>query len=130
VRLVPVPSRRSAVRARGFDAGAALARSAAADLRRRGLPARAAPVLRVGRIADQAGLTAADRARNLAGAYRLRRPLGAGLVVVTDDVLTTGASAAEAVRVLTEAGSRPVAVVTVAATRRRLGRAGDGSGSR
>ncbi|WP_370615889.1 ComF family protein [Mumia sp. Pv 4-285] len=127
VCLVPVPSRRSAVRARGFDAGATLARAAAAALRRRGVPARARPVLRVGRIADQTGLSAAERVENLAGAYDLRRRPSVGLVVVTDDVLTTGASAAEAVRVLTAGGRRPVAVVTVAATRRRRGHAWDES---
>ena len=37
---------------------------------------------------------------------------------VIDDVMTTGASVGEAVRALTAAGSRPVAVATVAATRR------------
>ncbi|MGH1563399.1 ComF family protein [Mumia sp. DW29H23] len=119
VVLVPVPSRRRAVRARGFDAGAQLARATAAALRRQGLRARATPVLSVGRVADQAGLGAAERAANLAGAYRARRLPGRVSVVVTDDVLTTGASAAEAVRALSAAGSRPLAVATIAATRRR-----------
>ncbi|MBW9209110.1 ComF family protein [Mumia sp. zg.B21] len=119
VVLVPVPSRRQAVRARGFDAGAQLARATASALRRQGVRARADPVLRVGRIADQAGLGAAERAANLAGAYRVRRPVvGGAAVVVTDDVVTTGASVGEAVRALTAAGSRPVAVATLAATRR------------
>ncbi|QMW65572.1 ComF family protein [Mumia sp. ZJ1417] len=125
IRLVPVPSRRSAVRARGFDAGGELALRAAADLRRRGLPVRTSRVLAVDTsVRDQAGLSAAERATNLAGAYRLRgSPVGragaACAVVVTDDVLTTGASAAEAVRVLGAAGTRPIAVATVAATVRR-----------
>ncbi len=124
VRLVPVPSRRLAVRSRGFDAGGELALRAAADLRRRGLDVRTARVLAVGRtVRDQAGLNADERARNLAGAYRLSGPPpgadGASTLVVTDDVLTTGASAVEAVRVLTAARARPVAVATVAATVRR-----------
>lgn len=119
VRLVPVPSRRTAVRARGFDAGATLARAAATSLRRQGVAARAHPVLTVGRVADQAGLSAVERAVNLAGAYAVRRAPPPGAVVLTDDVLTTGASAAEAVRALTAAGRRPVAVATLAATRRR-----------
>lgn len=122
VRLVPVPSRRSAVRARGFDAGGELALHAAGELRRRGVPARTLRVLDVvAAVRDQAGLTAAERAHNLAGAYRVRGALSgaSGRLVVTDDVLTTGASAAEAVRALAAAGARPIAVATVAATVRR-----------
>lgn len=122
VRLVPVPSRRSAVRTRGFDAGGELALRAAGELRRRGMPVRTLRVLEVvAAVRDQAGLSAAERADNLAGAYRVRGALSgaSGRLVVTDDVLTTGASAGEAVRALAAAGARPIAVATVAATVRR-----------
>jgi predicted amidophosphoribosyltransferase len=71
-------------------------------------------------------------ASNLDGAFRLRlgvrrdRSLTRPIVVV-DDVLTTGSSVAEAVRALRDAGMDPVAVATVAATRRRPG-TGSGGG--
>lgn len=83
-----------------------------------------APVLRHGRaVTDQAGLSRAARARNTAHAFlldgRAVRALG-GLagrdVLVVDDVVTTGATVRECVRVLREAGARPLAVATLAAT--------------
>ncbi len=131
VVLVPVPSARHAIRARGFDAGLALARAAA-----RRLPeARAAPLLTsTRRVADQSGLDAAGRQANLAGALRLRAhggfltavrtpvgtsaPVRARLVVV-DDVVTSGASLTEAVRALRAAGLPVLGAATVAATVRR-----------
>lgn len=127
VRLVPVPSARRAVRARGFDAGLALARAAARRLPR----TRAAPLLvPARRVADQSGLGALERHANLAGALRLRsRPwvraerrgpaAGHGLVVVVDDVVTSGASLTEAVRALRAGGVEVLGAATVAATVRR-----------
>jgi predicted amidophosphoribosyltransferase len=119
--LVPVPSARRAVRRRGQDLVAALARAAASRLRARGLDVVAAPALRlVRRVRDQAGLGAAARAANVAGASGLRRRarVRGRLCVVVDDVVTTGASLAEAARALTEGGALVVAGATVAATSR------------
>jgi len=126
VLLVPVPSARRAVRARGFDAGLALARAAAARLP----GARAGPLLTsTRRVADQSGLGAVERQANLAGAFRLRSPrlpgaapgasrTGTGVVVV-DDVVTSGASLTEAVRALRAGGAPVLGAATVAATVRR-----------
>jgi predicted amidophosphoribosyltransferase len=120
--LVPMPSARSVVRARGHDAVLGLARVAARRLRRRGHVVTVCAALRSGRpVRDQAGLSASDRAANLAGALRSGRSVPRDVpIVVVDDVITTGASAAEAVRALRAAGGDPVAVATVAATRRRI----------
>ncbi|MFI1830092.1 ComF family protein [Streptomyces sp. NPDC020412] len=106
--LVPVPSARRAVRARGHDATRRIARAAAGELRRTGRQARALPVLRQLRpVADQAGLTARERAENVSGALRAvsgaGRLLAGGRVVLVDDLMTTGASLAEAARALGEA---------------------------
>ncbi|MFP1626823.1 ComF family protein [Streptomyces sp. 5K101] len=106
--LVPVPSARRAVRARGHDPARRIALAAAAELRGTGCPAQVLPVLRQHRpVADQAGLTARERLVNLSGALRLRqgaaRLLKGGTAVLVDDLMTTGASLVEAARALSAA---------------------------
>ncbi|WP_375426572.1 ComF family protein [uncultured Friedmanniella sp.] len=126
VVLVPVPSAAAAVRRRGYDATAALARLTARQLRGRHAVS-AVPVLaqRAG-VADQAGLDAAARRRNLAGALRIGRPAvvarlraEGAVAVLVDDLVTTGSSLAEAARVLRGAGLPVLGAATVAATARR-----------
>ncbi len=122
--LAPVPSSRAAVRERGYDAVSLLARRTACQLRGLGFDTTTAPVLRhVRAVADQAGLPIAQRRANLSGALeaadrRDRAALGGRVVVVIDDIVTTGATAAEACRALTRAGAVVTAVVAVAGTPR------------
>ncbi|MEU3254891.1 ComF family protein [Streptomyces sp. NPDC006997] len=103
VLLVPVPSARAAVRARGHDPVRRIALAAAGELRRTGTSARVLAALRQRRaVADQAGLDSRQRLENLAGALTVA-PGGAGLlrgraVVLVDDLMTTGASLAEGAR--------------------------------
>ncbi|MEV0966547.1 ComF family protein [Streptomyces sp. NPDC049910] len=103
--LVPVPSARRSVRARGHDPVRRIAVAAALALRRAGTYARAVPALRHSRrVADQSGLTARERLDNMAGALEAvpwgGRSLDACRTVLVDDVMTTGASLAEAARAL------------------------------
>lgn len=121
--LVPMPSQARAVRERGVDTTALLARCAARALTRAGLPCRVAAELRhVRRVADQSSLDVAGRRANLAGALVARR--GApGVRVVVDDLTTTGASLAEACRALARAGTPASACAVVAAAERRDGHA-------
>lgn len=120
--LVPVPSNPSTVRQRGHDAVRGLATVAAARLRELAIPASVSPVLRhLRKVADQSDLTIEARAANLAGALGVRRPgkVSGAAVIVVDDIITTGATAAEAVRALAAVGARVAGVAAVAVTPRR-----------
>jgi predicted amidophosphoribosyltransferase len=98
---------------------ARVARAAARELRRRGVPARAAAVLRQRRpVVDQAELGADGRLANLSGAIAAAGSavplLAAAPVVLVDDLMTTGASLAVAAGALAAAGGRVVGAAVVA----------------
>lgn len=67
---------------------------------------------------DQKTLTVTGRSANVKGAFALRQPVKDLRVILVDDVVTTGAGMAEAVRVLKRAGAKEVIAVAVAATRK------------
>lgn len=118
--LVPAPSRRRAARLRGGDPVTRFCGAAAAVL----VPevVTVAPILRVdGRVRDSVGLSARERAENLGGRIGAWRslpgdPARTGVVLV-DDVLTTGTTAAESVAALRRVGARVDAVLVLAAVR-------------
>lgn len=111
--VVPAPTRRLAARRRGGDPVARMALAATA-----GDPtASVVPALRMkALVRDSVGLSSAARQRNVAGRVRLRMPRDGftGGVLVVDDIVTTGATAAESVRVLQTSGACVVGVLAVA----------------
>jgi predicted amidophosphoribosyltransferase len=120
--LVPVPSATDTRRARGHDPVGAMAITAAGYLRAKGLQVEVRAILRQGRLVDdQAGLDVDARHANLAGALAVRRPalVRGRRVVIVDDIVTTGATAAEAARALSHAGAVVAGIACVAATLRR-----------
>jgi predicted amidophosphoribosyltransferase len=132
VLLVPVPSSAAALRSRGRDHVGELTRCAVAELRAAGLDAAEARLLRrLGRVRDSAGLSPAARRANLAGTFRREDlPAPRGLLVLVDDVVTSGATLTEAAAELSSGcrpGDTPVLAAVVAATPRRpAGRASRG----
>ncbi|MEV6544977.1 hypothetical protein [Streptomyces sp. NPDC051665] len=129
VLLVPVPSARSTVRARGHDPARRIALAAAGELRRTGTPARVVAVLRQRRwVADQSGLNSRERMRNLDGALEVvaggARLLVGGPVVLVDDLMTTGASLREAARAVRAAIAGGGEVGATAAVYARVSREG------
>ncbi|MET1073596.1 MAG: ComF family protein [Umezawaea sp.] len=115
--LVPAPSRRAASRRRGGEHVVRLARAAAGVRAAQGVPVAVAPALALAAGArDSVGLTAAARRANLEGRVRPRPeglPPPGTPVVLLDDVVTTGATAAECTRVLARAGVRVTAVLAL-----------------
>ncbi|MGC5256299.1 ComF family protein [Gordonia sp. DT218] len=112
--LVPAPTRRSSARRRGGDPVTAFARVAATRLGARvGV---SELLVTTARARDSAGLDARHRVRNLSGSITLRRTRAAprGTILLVDDVLTTGATASESVRVLARHGWALHAVIVVA----------------
>ncbi len=127
VLLVPVPDTARAARARYGDHVLRLAGRAARVLRADGQPAAVAPVLRARPRPDSAALDAVGRARTAVGAFvprahRLRQlgvaASGGGLVVLVDDIVTTGATLATTTAVLGSCQIKVCHAVVVSATRR------------
>ena len=143
VLLVPAPSSAQSVRRRGYAPANLLVQEAARQLNKR-LPAsvrvRAVDVIGYvphnrrgsgasiisdaisGAQNEQKSLGAVGRAERMHGALRVMEPaLCSGqLSVICDDVVTTGATASEMVRVLQESGSRVLGVCAVAAVPKRM----------
>jgi len=109
--VVPVPLHwRRRVR-RGFDQSWLLAAHACAFAK---LPPPVGALRRIRHGTAQSTLAGADRARNVEGAFCLRREVVGRAVILVDDVSTTGATLAAAARPLLEGGAPLVVGVTVA----------------
>lgn len=113
--VVPVPGHRRS--GRGFDATGTVARRAVRRLHAVGRELTVEPVLSITRdYRPLKTLGRAERARRVAGVFDARRAADARPAIVVDDVVTTGATTAEAVRTLRSTGRAVLGVATIAAT--------------
>ena len=113
--LVPVPLHPRREWTRGFNQADLIARELGVPVWR--------PLRRTRHTSSQSALAAAERWRNVAGAFALRRrfhrrggqsALNGTCVVLVDDVQTTGATLEACAEVLLHAGVQQVRAVTVA----------------
>lgn len=109
--ITTVPMHPSDLRDRGFNAAHLLARLALP-----GYAVRSDLLRKVVRTPAQAALSRQERVTNLKGAFECTEgsPIAGNVVVIFDDVMTTGATANEVARVMRSAGAREVVVLTAA----------------
>ena len=113
--LVPIPSRRSATRKRGRDFMQEITDSVAENESIKSLQ-----ILQHQRaVKDQSQLNSQQRSRNIAGAFstsfnlaEVRDSGNIGPLIIVDDLVTTGATLAEAIRALRTAGFPVLGAVT------------------
>ena len=113
--LVAIPSRRSATRKRGRDFMQEITQTVA-DIE----SLKSVKILQHQRaVRDQSQLNSQQRNRNIAGAFSTIRNLpqpresgNIGPLIIVDDLVTTGATLAEAIRALRKAGFSVIGAVT------------------
>jgi ComF family protein len=119
--LVPVPLHRMRLFGRRFNQAGELAKAIS---RETGLPVAHEALKRVKATKSQVGLSAAERARNLSGAFRLapgsKDALRGRRVVLIDDVMTTGSTLNSAANVLRRAGVAEVDALVFALVAERV----------
>jgi ComF family protein len=112
--IIPTPLGPERLLERGFNQAEVIARELA---RLTGLRVNSTAVIRVKKTErHRAGMGARERVRSLENAFRVRAPrlVEGRILLLVDDVMTTGSTAGEIARVLLGGGARGVNVLTLA----------------
>lgn len=119
--LVPVPLHRLRLFARRCNQAGELAKAIS---RETGLPVAHEALRRIKATKSQVGLSAAERSRNLAGAFHAgpgaKETVRGRRIVLIDDVMTTGATLNSAANVLRRAGAAEVDALVFALVAERV----------
>ncbi|MGB8889575.1 MAG: ComF family protein [Candidatus Korobacteraceae bacterium] len=113
--LIPVPLHLSRRQSRGFNQAELIARAAGKCLSPR-LEVATGILRRKRDTLSQVGLSCEERRQNVQGAFRISDParVKGRILIVVDDVMTTGATLSECAGVLKQAGAERVWAATVA----------------
>ncbi len=114
--LLAVPQHPKRLRERGFDQAALLARYLS---RRTEIPYNGQLLLRQRHTPRQQTLDHRQRRKNIRAAFTLKEPVPQKRIALIDDVVTSGATAAEISRLLKGAGAEQIDVWTLARTPQR-----------
>ena len=117
--LVPMPLSDRRLTERGFNQSGEIARLLSRQL---GIAVRPNLLRRARDTRPQSGLSFAERALNVRGAFVVDRPVDGLHLALVDDVVTTGTTANEAARALRRCGAQRVDVWVIARTLRMDGR--------
>jgi len=113
--LVPVPLHYRRLARRGFNQAVWLAQGIG---RQAGVAVLVDALVRTKATPSQGGLSARQRKRNVAGAFKLRGPrgkqIGGANITLIDDVYTTGSTLAACTKALSQAGAASVNVLVLA----------------
>ena len=106
-----VPRKRRSIARFGFDHAKILARQTAEKL---GHPYEEL-IMRVGHSKDQKKLSRSDRGKNVKGSFGLaiEGKINEKTVVLVDDVVTTGSTALECIRVLRDGGAKHIVLLSL-----------------
>lgn len=110
-RIVPVPLHKNKLKQRGYNQSALLAKALAKKLY---LPCDEGKLIRIRDTESQTGLSAAERAKNVKGAFAVTDDITGEQILLVDDVSTTGATLSACADALLSAGAERVYAVCAA----------------
>jgi len=113
--IVPIPLHSTRLRERGYNQAQLLSQSLSIQF---AIPQSSNNLSRIRNTKNQARLSAKERWTNIHGAFKIKDSLEyfRRSILLVDDILTTGATASEAARLLKKAGANKVAVLALAIT--------------